>query len=63
MRDEIVIDGRELVASIRIGVRLPRAFGVRMWVATRLLELAGLVSGMNVVVEVDGDADAPTSAD
>ena len=50
MRDEIVIDGRELVASIRIGVRLPRAFGVRMWVATRLLVLAGLVRGTNVVV-------------
>ncbi|PWJ73841.1 hypothetical protein C7441_12524 [Pseudaminobacter salicylatoxidans] len=52
---EIVIDGRDLMESIRIGVRMPRLFGVRIWIATRLFELAGLVTGWNVVVEVEGD--------
>lgn len=57
-RDEIVIDGRELISSITIGVRMPRAFGLRMWIATSLFELAGWVSGANVAVEVDDEADA-----
>ena len=52
---EITVDGSELLSSIRIGVRMPRMFGLRMWVATRLFELAGLVSGMNVVVEIDDE--------
>lgn len=52
---EIVIDGKDLMASIRIGVRLPCAFGFRMWIATRLFELAGWVSGMNVVIEVEDE--------
>jgi len=54
---EIAIDGNELLGSIRIGVRMPRAFGLRMWIATCFFRLAGWASGMNVVVEV-GDADA-----
>jgi len=52
---EIVIDGRELMESIRIGVRMPHLFGARIWIATRLFELAGLVTGWNVVVEVEGE--------
>lgn len=52
---EITVDGNELMASIRIGVRMPRMFGLRMWIATRLFELAGLVSGTNVMVEIEGD--------
>jgi len=52
---EITIDGSELLRSFRIGVRMPRAFGLRMWMATRLFALAGLVSGMNVIVEVSDD--------
>lgn len=52
---EIIIDGRELMESIRIGVRMPRLFGARIWIATRLFELAGLVTGWNVVVEIEGD--------
>lgn len=52
---EITIDGNELMRSVRIGVRMPRMIGLRMWIATRLFELAGLVTGWNVVVEVDED--------
>lgn len=52
-RDEIVIDGGEMLRSVRLGVRMPRMFGLRMTVATWLFLLAGLVSGTNVVVEVD----------
>lgn len=53
---EITIDGSELIRSIRIGIRVPRMLGLRMTVATWLFNLAGLVSGTNVVVEVDEDA-------
>jgi hypothetical protein len=52
-RDEIIVDGSELLRSVRLGVRLPRMFGPRMTIATWLFSLAGFVSGANVVVEVD----------
>lgn len=52
-RDEIIVDGSELLRSVRLGVRLPRMFGPRMTIATWLFSLAGFVSGTNVVVEVD----------
>lgn len=54
-KDEIIIDGRDLISSITIGVKMPRTFGLRMTVATWLFRMGGLVSGMNVVVEGDGD--------
>ncbi|PWJ75274.1 hypothetical protein C7441_12157 [Pseudaminobacter salicylatoxidans] len=52
---EIVIDGRELMSSLTVSIRMSRMFGVRIWIATRLFELAGLVTGWNVVVEIEGD--------
>lgn len=52
-KNEIIVDGRELISSINIGVKMPRMFGLRMTVATWLFTLAGLIGGMNVVVEVD----------
>lgn len=54
-KNEIILDGRDLISSINIGVKMPRMFGLRMTVATWMFSLAGLVSGMNVVIEVDGD--------
>ena len=55
-RDEIIVDGSDLIKSIRIGVRLPRALGVRMAIASWLFTLAGFVSGTTVLVEFnDGD--------
>ncbi|WIC84694.1 hypothetical protein [Agrobacterium tumefaciens] len=53
--DEIIVDGSDLLRRLRIGVKMPRMFGPRMTVATWLFRLAGLVSGTNVVVEVDDD--------
>ncbi|KAB2781253.1 hypothetical protein [Brucella anthropi] len=53
--DEIVIDGRDLLSSIRIGVKMPRMFGVRMTIATWLFNLAGFVGGLNVVVDADSE--------
>ena len=52
---EITIDGNELLSSLRLTVKMPRMFGVRFWIATRLFELAGWVSGCTVVIEVDED--------
>ncbi len=51
----IAIDGRELLSSIRIAVRMPRMLGPRMWLATKLFALAGLACGMNVAVDLDGE--------
>jgi hypothetical protein len=59
---EITVDGTELLSSIRIGIRMPRLFGLRLWVATKLFSLAGIISGTNVVIEVDDDADETQSA-
>lgn len=57
VRDEITIDGNELLTAIRLRVRMPRLFGLRLWLTTRLFGLAELVSGMTVVVEVNDDDD------
>jgi len=51
--DEITINGSDLLCSLRIGIKMPRMFGPRMTVATWLFQLAGVVSGTKVVVEVD----------
>lgn len=53
--DEIIVDGSDLIKSIRIGVRMPRMLRVRMVIASWLFTLAGLVSGSNVVVEVNNE--------
>jgi hypothetical protein len=53
---EITIDGRELVSVIKMNIRMPRLFWFRMYAATRLFTLAGWITGMNVVVEVDDEA-------
>lgn len=55
-KNEIIIEGDDLLRSIRIGIRMPRLFGIRMTVATWLFSLAGWVSGTNVVVEIDDEA-------
>lgn len=53
---EITIDGRELMSAITMKVRMPRLFWFRMYAATRLFALAGWITGMNVVVEVEDEA-------
>ena len=55
-KDEIILDGRDLMRSITLGVRLPRAFGFRMWLGTKLFELAGVVTGTTVLIEFDDEA-------
>jgi len=59
-KGDLVIDGREVMSSIRIDVRLPRAFGMRMTIATYLFQLAGWVSGASVEIGADDDDDHPT---
>ena len=52
---EIIVDGSELLCRLRIRMKMPRLFGPRMTVAMWLFQFAGLVSGLNVVVEVDDE--------
>ena len=54
---EIVVDGREMLRTVRLKVRMPRAFGLRVWLGTWLFELADLVIGMAVMIEVDDEAE------
>ena len=51
-----IIDSREILLGIHVTVRMPRLFGLRLWVAAKLVALAGVVSGTNMVVEMDDDA-------
>lgn len=53
---EIVIDGRELRSSLIVTIRMPRLFGLRLWVAAKLVSLAGVVSGTRITVELDEEA-------
>ena len=55
---KIEIAASDLMAELRISVRLPRLFSLRMTIAASLFRLAGWVSGTNVVVEVS-DATLP----
>lgn len=55
VKDEIVINGSDLLRTLRIGIKMPRMFAPRMTVATWLFNLAGFVSGTNVVVVIDDD--------
>lgn len=48
---EAVIDGKRLLSEIRIVVKMPAAIGLRLWLAARLVGLAKLVSGTDMVVE------------
>lgn len=52
---EVIFDGSELLCCLRLRMKMPRLFGPRMTVAMWLFQLAGLVSGLNVVVEVDDE--------
>ncbi len=40
---------------LTVRVKLPRAYGVRMWCVARLIGLAGLIGPHGMVVEIDGD--------
>jgi hypothetical protein len=53
----MVIDGREVVQGIKLVVRMPRAFGFRMWLTTKLLGLVAVVSGCTVEIEVDDETE------
>jgi len=58
--NEMTVEGKELLSSLRIKIRWPRTFGVRMRVTAALLWLAGCISPIAIdakVVEADGDAD------
>lgn len=54
-KSEIIIDGNELMHRVTLGFRMPRAFGFRIWLATKLFDLGGWISGLNIVVEFDDE--------
>lgn len=58
----ITVDGRDLMARINFTVRMPRGHGLRIWLACKLLALAGWVSGVGMAVEMDGEDDAASEA-
>lgn len=54
---ELVVNGQQLLSSVVIKVRMPRALGLRMWIAGRLFGLAAWVSGTSVVIGLDAGGD------
>ncbi|ALJ14109.1 hypothetical protein [Sphingopyxis macrogoltabida] len=38
--------------QVKISVKLPRAFGLRIWLTAKLIRLAGLVAPVTIEVEV-----------
>jgi hypothetical protein len=49
---EVQIDGKELMQQITISLRMPPAFGFRMWLTARILALAGIVSPVQIEAEI-----------
>lgn len=50
------LDAGELMSEVTMSFTLTRTYRIRMWVAARLIALAGLALGTTmVIVEVDGD--------
>lgn len=55
--DDVVIDGRDLMKEVRLTVRFPRALPIRFWLASKLIWMAGIVSGVTAEVDVDSRDD------
>jgi hypothetical protein len=58
MKPRIASPTAHTVASIpfpqmKIGIRIPRALGFRLWLGMRLMSLAGRVFGKTIKVEVE----------
>ena len=49
---ELKADGKELLESVTISIRWPRAFGFRMWLTARLIAIAGIVSPVTIEADV-----------
>jgi len=49
---EAVVDGKEILSSLSIQIRWPRAFGFRVWLTSRILSLAGMVSPIEIDAEL-----------
>lgn len=55
---EVKLDGGELMDQLTISLRMPRAFGFRMWIAGRLIALARAVSLVPIEARISDDDDA-----
>jgi hypothetical protein len=47
---------RDVLATITLTVTMPAAFGVRVWLATRLIRSAARILGVGVKFECKGGA-------
>jgi hypothetical protein len=53
---EVKLDGSELMESLTITLRMPKAFGPRMWLVGWLIRLARFISPVRVeaqIIDVD----------
>lgn len=61
-KSEMTIDGGELLNTLQIKIRWPRAFGFRMWLTVQVLRLAGFISPVEMDADLlDRDADNAVS--
>lgn len=57
MMAEVKLDAGELTDSLTTTLKMPRAFGPRMWLVGRLIRLAAFISPVKVEAElVDTEA-------
>ena len=55
---EVKLDGSELMESLTITLRMPKAFGLRMWLVGRLIAVARVISPVTIKAIVDGADEA-----
>lgn len=53
MHDEVTF--KPEMSSVKLKVKMPLAFGLRLWVATKLILLAGVITGFTVEITHEED--------
>jgi thiamine pyrophosphate-dependent acetolactate synthase large subunit-like protein len=53
--NELTVDGKVICENITISIRMPRAFGFRMWLTAKLLAAMIWVSPVKIGASIDDD--------
>lgn len=51
-----ILDAMQMVATVRVPNRVLRIVRIRLWLATRIMVLAALVGGVQIIVDDDDGA-------
>ncbi|WP_156176984.1 hypothetical protein [Rhizobium sp. LC145] len=53
MMAKVELDGGELMQGLTLTLRMPKAFGLRMWIVGRLIAIARRISPVRIEVGLD----------